>query len=180
MKATVAAVIMSAVLTGPVLAADQPYAGQETREIASLSEADVAALMAGEGWGLALPAELNGYPGPAHILELAAELELTEDQRAEIQAVFEAMRAEARRLGSDYVEAERHLSRMFRAGHAEPGMLQAQLAASSEALAELRLVHLAAHLDVTPLLTEAQRAAYTELRGYGGAHDGDHGDHGGH
>ncbi len=180
MKVTLAAVMMAAVLTGPVLAADQPYAGQESREIASLSEADVTALLAGEGWGLALPAELNGYPGPAHVLELAAELELSDTQRAEIQAVFEAMRAEARRLGADYVEAERHLSRMFRAGHANPGMLQAQLTASSNALAELRLVHLAAHLEVTPLLSEAQRAAYAELRGYGGTHDGDHSGHGGH
>ncbi len=168
-------------LAVPAIAAtDQPYAGQEGREIASLSEADVAALLAGEGWGLALPAELNGYAGPAHVLELAAELELSAAQEAEVQAVFDAMRAEAQRLGADYVEAERHLSRMFGAGHANPAMLEAQLTASSEALAELRLVHLRAHLEITPLLTEAQRETYARLRGYQSGAGGDHSGHGGH
>ena len=53
----------------------QPYAGQETRVISSLSPEDQRALRAGEGGGLAKPAELNGYPGPAHVLEL--ELDVT-------------------------------------------------------------------------------------------------------
>ncbi len=34
--------------------------------------------------GLALAAELNGYPGPAHVIELADSLELTEAQRTRI------------------------------------------------------------------------------------------------
>ena len=178
MKATVAAVMMSAVLAGPGLASDKPYAGQEGREIASLSEADVAALLAGEGWGLALPAELNGFPGPAHVLELAAELALSDAQVAEVQAVFDAMQAEAQRLGAEYVAAEKHLSMMFRLGHASAEMLEAQLTASSDALAALRLVHLRAHLEVTPMLTEAQRETYAQLRGYGG--DGAHSGHDGH
>jgi hypothetical protein len=32
--------------------------------------------------GLALAAELNGYPGPAHVIELAKSLGLSEPQRA--------------------------------------------------------------------------------------------------
>jgi len=44
----------------------QPYAGQEKRQISSLSQQDVDDLLGGKGWGLAKPAELNGYPGPAH------------------------------------------------------------------------------------------------------------------
>ena len=181
-SATLGVMIGVALALPGAAATDQPYAGQEGREIASLSEADIAALLAGEGWGLALPAELNGYPGPAHVLELTAELELSETRVARVQAIFDAMRAEAQRVGAVYVEAERHLSMMFRMGHASPGLLQAQLAASAEALAELRLVHLRAHLEVTPLLTEAQRAAYVELRGYHGDHggQGDHSGHGGH
>ena len=47
-----------------------PYAGLEARAIKSLSAADVQELRRGGGWGLALPAELNGVPGPAHLLEL--------------------------------------------------------------------------------------------------------------
>ena len=41
-------------------------------DIKSLSQDDQSALLAGRGMGLARPAELNGYPGPAHVLELAA------------------------------------------------------------------------------------------------------------
>ena len=52
----------------PALAS--PYAGQESRRIKSLSEQDIAELRAGRGWGLAKAAELNGMPGPAHLLEL--------------------------------------------------------------------------------------------------------------
>lgn len=45
--------------------------------------------------GLALPAELNGYPGPLHTLEHADELGLTFEQRARTKALFDAMRVEA-------------------------------------------------------------------------------------
>jgi Spy/CpxP family protein refolding chaperone len=172
-------VICAALLAGPVLAAtDTPYAGQQAQEIASLSEADVAALLAGEGWGLALPAELNGYPGPAHVLELAKELALTPEQVTQVEAIFAAMQAEAQALGADYVAAEKHLSQMFAMGHASPEMLDRLLQDSSAVLARLRAVHLKAHLQMTPLLTETQRAAYAELRGYGA--EGDHGGHGAH
>ncbi|MFC3612605.1 hypothetical protein ACFORG_02430 [Lutimaribacter marinistellae] len=168
-------------LCGGAQAADQPYAGQEGREIASLSAEDVAALLDGQGWGLAKPAELNGYPGPAHVLELSDALELSEAQAARVKEIFDRMKNEARALGAEYVEAEEHLSRMFRMGHANAGMLDAQLSASAEALAQLRAVHLKAHLATTPVLSEAQLTAYAKLRGYDGAAHGGHGHgHGGH
>src|SRR5689334_17464381 len=53
-----------------------PYAGQQTRTIKALSPADVAALLKGEGMGMAKAAELNGYPGPLHVLTLSQELKL--------------------------------------------------------------------------------------------------------
>lgn len=165
----------------PAVAQDQPYAGQDNRAIASLSAGDIAALEAGEGWGLAKPAELNGYPGPAHVLELADELDLSAEQRDAVQAIFDAMQLRARTAGTAYIEAEAHLSRMFAMGHANTAMLTAQLNDSAAALASLRNVHLSAHLEVTPLLTEAQRARYAELRGYGaGADHSDHSGHSGH
>ena len=42
----------------------QPYAGLEGRSVKALSEQQIADLRAGRGMGLALAAELNGYPGP--------------------------------------------------------------------------------------------------------------------
>ena len=64
-----------------------PYAGMPTRAIKALSDQQIADLRAGRCMGMALPAELNGYPGPAHVLELADKLELTPDQRASVQAL---------------------------------------------------------------------------------------------
>ncbi len=163
---------------GMALAEDAPYTGQQAREIASLSEADIAALLAGQGWGLAKPAELNGYPGPLHVLELATELALTPEQTDDINALYEEMRAAAQAAGRVYIAAEAHLSMMFRMGHASPDRLEGLLEDSAEALARLRAVHLAAHLEVTPMLTETQIDTYQRLRGY--AEDGAHSGHDGH
>jgi len=66
-------------------------AGMQTRPIKALSEQQVADLGAGRGMGLALAAELNGYPGPSHVLELADRLELSADQRARVQTLFDSM-----------------------------------------------------------------------------------------
>jgi hypothetical protein len=52
----------------------------QERAIKSLSDADIKALRRGEGWGLALPAELNGMPGPAHLLELKDQIPLSQYQ----------------------------------------------------------------------------------------------------
>ena len=72
-----------------------PYAGLDRREIKSLSEQDLADLRAGRGLGMALPAELQGYPGPMHVLELADRLSLTPDQKARIAKLLSEMRNEA-------------------------------------------------------------------------------------
>ena len=57
-----------------------PYVDHADREIKSLSDEEVTQLLGGEGMGLALPAELNGYPGPKHVIELADDLELSTEQ----------------------------------------------------------------------------------------------------
>src|SRR5712692_2276537 len=75
--------------------AQTPYAGMQTRPIKALSEQQMADLAAGRGMGMALAAELNGYPGPVHVLELADKLNLSPDQRAGIQRLFDSMKAEA-------------------------------------------------------------------------------------
>src|SRR6188768_1977014 len=75
--------------------AQTPYAGMQTRPIKALSEQQIADLGAGRGMGLALAAELNGYPGPSHVLELADALELSADQRTRVKVLFDAMKAEA-------------------------------------------------------------------------------------
>lgn len=179
--ATGAAAVLLAVQAGLAPAAS-PYAGREGRAIAELSEADVAALEAGEGWGFALPAELNGWPGPAHLLELAAPLALTEAQVDAVEAIFAAMRAEARRLGAEFVAAERALDAAFAGGEIDAPRLAALTTEAGRLRAELRRVHLEAHLAARPLLTRHQIHEYDRLRGYGagGGHGHGHGGHGAH
>ena len=156
--------------------APAPYAGQETREIASLSAEDVAQIEAGAGWGLAKAAEFNGWPGPAHVLENADALGLTEDQRDEVQAIWEAMTAEARALGAELIAAEAALDAAFEAGEVSGESLGPLVMAAAEAEGRLRARHLAAHLEAGPVLSRHQRMIYGQIRGYGGGHDG----HGGH
>lgn len=154
---------------------DRPYAGQDQRQISSLSAKDIAALEAGEGWGLAKPAELNGYPGPAHVLELASELDLDPAQKVAVTAEFEAMREAAKKLGAELIAAEAAVDDVFRGGTANRAALSQSLQTVGDVRARLRETHLAAHLAVSPLLTPDQTRQYAELRGYlntHGAHDG--------
>ena len=99
-----------------VLAAEpltSQYAGQETRSIKALSHEETAALLSGQGSGFAKAAELNGYPGPAHVLELATRLGLDSDQLAATQALMSAHRRRAQRIGAELVAAERNLDALF-------------------------------------------------------------------
>ena len=93
-----------------------PYAGEEQREIRALSAEQVEGLLAGKGMGYAKAAELNGYPGPKHVLELAEELDLSEAQRTATERIFAEMAAQARTLGAELVAAERALDQDFRHG----------------------------------------------------------------
>src|ERR1043166_1717373 len=95
-----------ALLVNPALAQSQhPYAGMDQRSVKALSEQQIADLRAGRGMGLALAAELNGYPGPMHVLELAESLGLSDRQRAKMQELLAAMKAEAVPLGAKLIGA---------------------------------------------------------------------------
>ncbi len=143
-----------------------PYAGFESREIKSLAPSDIEELLRGGGWGLALPAELNGVPGPAHLLELKVELELSADQVGAIEAIYAAMKTEAIAAGERLIAAEKALEAGFRGGFMTPEALRALIHEASTAREDLRFIHLSQHLKTPPLLTDAQVARYNILRGY--------------
>lgn len=151
-----------------------PYAGEEARDIKALSDSEIADLLAGRGMGFAKAAELNGYPGPKHVLELANELHLSPGQREQTQAVFARMEASARELGSKLVDVERELDSLFREGTVTADSLAESLSQIGALQAQLRGAHLQAHLEQVGILKQGQVARYMELRGYG---DGAHGDH---
>lgn len=154
----------------------QPYKGEQNRQIKALSDADIKDLLAGRGWGLAKPAELNGYPGPAHVLEAAEELDLDADVKGKIEAIFTKMNAEAHVLGAEYVQAEAAIEAAFATQKASVESVQDLLTKAEAIRSKLRLVHLQAHLETTPLLTRHQKMIYAQLRGYS---EGNH-HHGGH
>jgi Spy/CpxP family protein refolding chaperone len=144
-----------------------PYAGLETRSIKSLSAAEVADLRAGRGMGLALAAELNGYPGPMHVLEHAAALGLNDGQSARMRELEAGMRAQAIALGERLVTEEEALDRLFARGRIDRFALAEATARIGATTAALREVHLRTHLDVATALTDEQIARYGRLRGYG-------------
>jgi len=155
----------------PALASAQhagrsPYAGQEERAIKSLSNEDIDELRRGGGWGLALPAELNGIPGPLHLLELQDEIPLRPQQVTEITAVFEEMKAQAIPAGERLIEGERALDAAFAAKSLDEATLRALIGETEAARTELRFIHLSRHLAMQALLDEAQIARYNILRGY--------------
>src|SRR5205823_10027961 len=122
--------------------AQTPYAGMQTRSIKALSEQQVADLSAGRGMGLALAAELNGYPGPVHVLELVDKLNLSADQRASVQRLFDSMKAEALPLGAKLLEEEADLAKQFATHTATPDSLKASTAAGAATQGALRETHL--------------------------------------
>jgi Spy/CpxP family protein refolding chaperone len=128
--------------------------------------------------GLAKAAELNGYPGPAHVLELASQLQLTAEQKAETEALFKRMRARAIPLGKELVEEERALNRLFASRSVTPETLNGVLARIGRQLqGRIRQAHLDAHLEQTALLSPEQLRRYNGLRGYGSTPENEDHDH---
>lgn len=161
-------------------ASPSPYAGQQSRDIKALSSAEQADLLAGKGMGLAKAAELNGYPGPAHVLELATDLDLTAEQRARTQALWQSMDTRAKDVGRQVIDAERELDALFLSKQVTRERLTAQLDRIGALQAMLRAVHLDAHLEQARILTPEQAGRYAALRGYSAPAGQQQGGHGGH
>ena len=160
-------------LTSPAMAqtADahhSDYAGMESREIKTLSAQDIAELRSGHGWGLSLVAELNGVPGPRHLLDMHDELGLTSQQVARIQTIYDEMKMQAVPLGNELIEGERTLEEAFADGSLDAKELRRRLHRIARIRADLRYVHLSAHLKTPSLLSEEQIRSYNRLRGYDG------------
>ena len=171
MRAMSLMVCLAIVGPTPVLAQEHehsPYAGHETSEIPSLSPKELADLRGGAGMGLARAAELNHYPGPKHVLELADSLGLSSEQREQVSRIREDMLGLAVELGVRIIEAERALGLRFRHGHIDSVAVREATADIGLLHGELRYRHLAAHLATREVLTPGQIEAYDRLRGYDG------------
>jgi Spy/CpxP family protein refolding chaperone len=154
----------------PALAVAQhghsPYTGQEKRAIKTLPEEEIQALLSGQGMGLAKAAELNHYPGPRHVLDLGAQLQLSGAQRAETQQIYDRMHQEAVHLGERIVDKERELDLLFATEAVNSDNLQGLTKQIAQLRGDLRLVHLQAHVEMKRLLSREQIDQYDTLRGY--------------
>jgi Spy/CpxP family protein refolding chaperone len=146
-----------------------PYAGHETREIKALSQTEIDDLVQGRGMGLAKPAELNRYPGPLHVLELAHELQLTAEQRNGVEASKARMSARAKALGTEILHLERELDTAFARRRIDSARLNELTARIGARQGALRAIHLEAHIETAELLLPEQISTYDVLRGYGTA-----------
>jgi LTXXQ motif family protein len=142
------------------------YLGQQSREIKALSDEDISALRNGDGMGFAKAADLNHYPGPRHVLALARELKLTENQIAQVTVIRDRMSAAARPLGNELIDRERGLDQLFSYTNITPERLLTETAAIGDIQGRLRAVHLAAHLETRAILNAEQIAEYDKWRGY--------------
>ena len=142
------------------------YAGQENRTIKSLSPDDIAELKRGGGWGLAKAAELNGVPGPVHLLEMKNDIPLDDTQVSAISKIFEQMKAQAIQQGERLIALERKLESHFQNRTITDTVLRSSLDAIAEARKELRYIHLATHLKTPEILSQDQVKKYNALRGY--------------
>ena len=146
-----------------------PYAGEESREIKAMSQEDVQSTLSGKGMGLAKAAELNGYPGPSHVLTLAIELDLSSEQKQQTERLFKDMESKAVSLGRPLVEEERKLDQLFVNKAVTPASLAQSLSRIGQLQAQVRQAHIEAHLSQIAILTPRQVAKYMALRGYSDA-----------
>jgi hypothetical protein len=163
--------VLLVIIAVTAFASNSPYQGEQLRAIKALSESEINSLLNGQGMGFAKAAELNHYPGPKHVLDLADDLNLTKDQTSETTIIFNRMKNEAVRLGKELVDGEAILNKLFEDSTITPEELDKQLSAIEKTRAQLRGVHLKAHLAQRDVLTQHQLHKYDNLRGYLGGND---------
>ena len=168
-----ATVVLGLTAGGSFAQSHQPYAGFQSRPVKALSEQQIADLRAGRGMAMALPAELNGYPGPLHVIEQADALALTPLQIASVQRLYDDMKVRAVALGERLIAQETELDRQFASRAVTDATLAEATSAIGQTQAQLRATHLRYHLRTMELLTSDQLRHYAALRGYRG---GEHGD----
>jgi hypothetical protein len=142
------------------------YAGMQSRDIKALSTEQVADLREGRGMGASLPAELNGVPGPMHVLQLAQQLKVTSEQRQALEGITGEMKTRAQSLGAQVVAEEAALDNAFKGRSIDAKGVEEATARIASLQGQLRAVHLVAHLKTRELLSDEQVAVYNSARGY--------------
>ena len=174
MNSIIPGIIISIVSISVMAATESPYKGQQTRAIKALSQQKIDGYLMGKGMGYAKAAELNNYPGPRHVLDMANELKLSAEQIQQTQAIFDSMQTRAVELGKQLVEKEKELDHKFANRQIDANTLASLVSEIGLLEVKIRNVHLAAHLEQKALLSKDQIGQYARLRGYGTMHGHKH------
>lgn len=159
------ALVCLAALVSTASIANQPEAELTDRVITGLSETQREGYVAGQGMGMAIVAERNGYPGPRHVLDLTEELNLSADQLDQTRDLFQSMQTKAQELGAKLVNMERRLDNLFASGDVRPENVRELTRQIGELKGRLRNAHLETHIAQNGILTETQNEEYQKLRG---------------
>lgn len=127
---------------------------------------DKEGLLKGQEMGIAEIAETNSYPGPRQTLDVKNELGLTRDQLKKTEALNKVVASAALAKGEEIVLAEEELSKLFEAGTISEKVLRLKLEEIGKLRADLRFIHLQAHLRMKQILTPDQIKQYAELKGH--------------
>jgi len=149
----------------PVLAALLVVSSPVTALAQSTNPPDRDALLKGLGMGLASIAEMNNFPGPKHVLDVKDELLLTRDQVKKIEALERVVSSAAVQKGTDVVQAEDDLEKMLENPTVSEKAVRSKLEEIGKLRADLRFIHLQAHLRMKQILTPEQLKKYSELKG---------------
>jgi hypothetical protein len=151
---------------GPATAPVAPNYAPPAREIKALSPQEQRGWIEGENMGMARAAELNGYPAPMMVLEMAQTLKLTPEQAAATRELMTRHKAQVRKLGAELVDAERQLDVAFRDQHAEASEVDRLTGQIGQLQARIRASHLRTHVAEQALLTPQQMQQYAGMHGF--------------
>ena len=126
--------------------------------------ADKELLEQGAGAGMGSYADLNGYPGPKHVLEMRDTLRLTDEQEKDIEAIFDGMSETARAKGELVIAKEQELNARFKNGTVTEPEIRRLAGEIGKLRGDLRAVHLTAHVQTRQILTKQQIALYNTIR----------------
>lgn len=121
-------------------------------------------LLHAEGMGQATYAEMNGYPGPKHVLDFAKELHMTDAQKKSVQEIYNEMKTRATELGERIIRIEEELQNAFKTGMVAENSVRDDAEQIGKLRGRLRSVHLIAHLKTKKILTLPQIEQYKKLR----------------
>jgi periplasmic protein CpxP/Spy len=106
----------------------------------------------------------RGFGGPGEALGLLRQLDLTDEQRAQVRQVMESHRDELRAIGEKVMAAHRAQNDVVTAPTFDENAIRAKAAELAAVEADAAVLHAKLHGEVFAILTPEQQAKAAELK----------------